>query len=156
MKRQELYNLLNGFEAVKNLKGVKFAYARAKNKKLVLAELELLKDVLKDSDKFIEYDKKRIELCEEHCTKDKKGKPVIKNGKYEGLTKNKEFDKKVEKLNEKFKEVIEQKKKNAEEYKALLDGEVDIPLHKIKIEDVPEDITGAQLESISLILEEIK
>ena len=86
MKRQDLYTLLNGFEAVKDLKGVNFAYARAKNKKLVLAELELLKGVLKDSDRFAEYDKKRIELCEVHCKKDKNKKPVMKNGKYEGLT----------------------------------------------------------------------
>lgn len=153
MKRKELYDLLNGFETVKDLKGVKFAYARAKNKKLVLAELELLKDVLKDSDKFVEYDKKRIKLCEVYCTKDDKGKPVIKNRKYDGLTKNEEFNKKLEKLGEEFKEVIEQKKKNAEEYQTLLDGEVDIPLHKIKLDDVPSDITGAQLESIDLILE---
>lgn len=153
MKRKELYDLLNGFETVKDLKGVKFAYARAKNKKLVLAELELLKDVLKDSEKFVEYDKKRIELCEVYCTKDDKGKPVIKNRKYDGLTKNEEFTKKLEKLGEEFKEVIEQKKKNAEEYQTLLDGEVDIPLHKIKLDDVPSDITGAQLESIDFILE---
>ncbi len=156
MKRQDLYTLLNGFELVKDLKGVKFAYARAKNKKLVLAELELLKNVMKDSDEFIEYDKKRIELCEEYCTKDDKGKPVIKNRKYDGLTKNEEFTKKLNELNEKYKEVIDEKKKRAEEYKKLLDEEIDFEFHKIKLQDVPEDITGAQLEAIDLILEENK
>lgn len=154
MKRQDLYNLLNGFEAVKDLKGVKFAYAIAKNKKLVLAELEILKDVLKDSDNFIEYDKKRIELCEKYCTKDDKGKPVIKNRKYDGLTKNEEFTKKLDELGEKFKEVIDEKKKRAEEYKNLLDEEVEFEFYKIKLENVPEDITAAQIESVDAILED--
>ena len=58
------------------------------------------------------------------------------------------------KVLQKFKEVIEQKKKNAEEYKKLLDEEIKFEFHKINLSDVPQDITGAQLEAIDLILED--
>lgn len=154
MKRKDLYNLLAGFESVKDLKGVKFAYARAKNKKLILAELELLKDITKDPDEFIDYDKKRIELCKVYCKKDDEGNAIIKNNKYEGLKENTEFIKKLKELNEKFKEVIDKRKKQAEEYQKLLDEEIDFEFYKIKLDNIPSDITGAQLEMIELILEE--
>lgn len=152
MKKRELYDLLAGLESVKGLKGVKFAYARAKNKKLVLDEIQLFEESIKPSDKFLEYNKKRIELCEKYCQKDKENNPIIKNNKYCGLERNNEFEKEIELLNEESKEVINEKKGLEEEYNKMLMEEIELNFHKILLDDVPIDITGQQLELIMPII----
>ncbi len=154
MKRKDLYGLLEGFEAVKNLQGVKFAYARAKNKKLVLNEIELINESMKMTDEYLEYEKKRVELCKEFCEKNEKGTPVIKNNTYAGLTGNTKFDEKLKKLREEFKEVIDARETQIEESNKMLDEEVEIDFHMILLKDVPINITGVQLESIASIVTE--
>lgn len=154
MKRRDLYNLLAGFELVKDLKGVKFGYARAKNKKLILAELELLDASIKEPVKFSEYDKERVELCKKYCKKDEKGNPVIKDQTYVGLKENIKFMDELKKLQEDFKEVIDERNKQKQEYEKLLDEEIELNFHKILLENIPSDITGAQLELLAPILKE--
>ena len=74
MKNKELQPLLQSIDAVGNLSGVKFVYAIVKNKKLITAELETLQEAIKSSEKFLEYDKERIVICEKHADKEN-GKP---------------------------------------------------------------------------------
>ena len=60
----------------------------------------------------------------------------------------------LKKLQEDFKEVIDERNKQKQEYEKLLDEEIELNFHKILLENIPSDITGAQLELLAPILKE--
>lgn len=153
MKKGELYSLMAGLEAVKDLKGIKFAYARAKNKKLIQDELQLFGETLKASEKFSEFEDKRVELCKKYCKKDEKGKPLTKNDSYVGLEDNTEFQQELVNLKEVHKDIVTERQNQVDEYNKMLSEETKLDFHKILLEDVPADITGQQLELIMPIIQ---
>ncbi|MFW6272824.1 MAG: hypothetical protein ACOC2U_03490, partial [bacterium] len=86
MKRSEVIGLLNTIDNVLPLsKKVKFNYALLKNKKILEAEQEIIKEVLKPSDAFMEFDQKRIDVCKKHADKDENGEVIINDDVFSGL-----------------------------------------------------------------------
>lgn len=154
VKRVELMQLGNSFNAVSDLKGVKFAYAILKNKKIIANELEVLQTLAKPNPKFREYETKRVALCEEYCDKDEKGKPKVEKNNYVGLEENEKFKEELNKLQEEYKSVLDNQNKKREEYITLMQEEIEIDLYKVILDNLPEDITPKQLESIKLIVED--
>lgn len=118
MKNKELFALSNGIQLCGELKGIKVAFALAKNAKIIAREMEPLLESIK-------------KLQEDNAKKDKDGKPIIKDNVYE----------------------IEDLEKFNEEYKKLMDIEVEITLHKIKEEDLPNDISTTQMSIILDLIE---
>ena len=64
------------------------------------------------------------------------------------------FNKDFEALKEENKSVLEERDAQIDEGNRLLDEEITIELYKIKLADVPEDITGEQMETVYQIIEE--
>jgi len=156
MKRSELLNFNRALATVGHLKGIKFAYARAKNIKAISPEVESCQEALQPSKKFSEYDKKRVDVCKEYCNKDGDGNPIIRDGSYVGIepNENSHFDKEHGKLKEEYSEVIEERKKAVDEYNELLEEEVEIELYMLKLENVPEQISADQLHGMMPMIEE--
>lgn len=176
MKNRQLQNLHEGLKETSKLQGAKFAYAVAKNKKLIEDEVSALNEGITPAERYAEYDTKRVDLAKEHSKKDKKGAPVIKtsiNGlkvseeQLEGLSAQerasvvqeydvkdmKKFEKELELLRVEYKEEIDARAKQLADYAKLMDEDSKIEFHKVKEENIPEDITGEQLERISEIIE---
>lgn len=154
-KRIELLKLNSGLIELCNIKGnVKFAYGILKNKKAIEKELEILEELRKPSEKQDEFEKKRVELCTKHSKKDKNGEPKIKDDAFDIEDKVK-FQEELDKLKEKegFEELEKEQKKKKEEINSLLEEEIEIELHKIKLDDFPDELTANQLEKIDLIIE---
>jgi len=154
MTRSELLNLAVSFVNVKELMGVKFAYAISRNSKNISEEAEACKSSMKRSKSFIEYDEKRVAICKEYCDKDDSGKPIFTDDVFVGLKGNDSFDEAVSVLQSEYSEAIEEQKKMVDEYKQFLEEEVEVELYKLKLEDVPEDISVGQLSGIMAIIEE--
>lgn len=152
MLKRELFDLLAGFEAVGSLRGVKFAYAVAKNRDCVMREVRPLQQSIEPSKEIAEYEEERVKLCLVHCQKDEGGKPLIQNGVYVGVNGNPEFEKALEELKEKFQEALDKQEKDKAEYDRLLDEEVEIEFHLLQFVDVPKEITAAQMISIFPIM----
>ena len=66
MKNKDLFTFKQGLEAAKSLTGVKFAYAVAKNYKLVSSEIETLQETIKPSEKYLEFEAESNELVKKH------------------------------------------------------------------------------------------
>lgn len=147
MKKRELLDFNNALKSVSELKGVKFAYAVAKNTKVIKNEVEAILDAQKSSKEFQEYDNERIELCKLMAVKDESGKPKVTQNNFD-IEDKEAFDKEFNKLKKKYKEAIEDRDKQLEEFNKLLEEEVKIKLHKVKVEELPSDITPKQLNSI--------
>lgn len=154
MVRREIMSKVNELNSVGELKGIKFAYAVNKNKKKFLKELKEIAKLMEMSEEFKIYEKKRVEICEKFCEKDEEGKAIVKNNAYAGLKENAEFDSAMDALSEENKELINARKKQISEYNNFLNEEFEIDIYKIKLEDVPSDISVNQLKSIEFMIEE--
>lgn len=86
MKNKEILELSRGLAICGELKGIKIAYAIAKNSKIISREMEALAEAIK-------------KLQEDHAKKDEKGKPIIKNDKYLMVDEDK--------FNEEYKELMD-------------------------------------------------
>ena len=147
MKNKELGPLLQRINACGNLSGVKFAYALSKNKKLIMREIEMLNEVIKQSEEYAKFEKKRVELCEKYAKKDEKGKPKIEKNEYL-IANRKKFEKELEKLRADNKEPLDKREIQVKEFNELLENESSYVPFKIKLEDVPKEITASQLDGI--------
>lgn len=153
LKRQAVLDLWNGLQGVGNLTGVKIAYAVGKNIEKVKQEVEVIGKTIQPSKEFMEYDQKRVALAQKHAKKDDKGQPIVAGGQYI-MEDRAAFDKDFETLKEENKTVVESREKQQTDYITLLDEEVELDLHTVKLSDVPETITVQQMSKISVIINE--
>ncbi len=165
MTKGETVNLYANLKKLGTLRGVKFAYAVAKNTALLDTEVEALKKALEMTEEFKKYDDARVKLAEEYSKKDEKGKPVLlKTTNERGEIVREEYDlaeetkaeweEKFETLKLEHKEAIDARDAQIQEQNELLKTESTLTFHKIKLADVPVDITSAQMGFIYEIVEE--
>ena len=158
MLKSESITLFRNLNTLGGLKGVKFSYAVAKNLNILKPELESLEKSMEASDSFKEYDAKRVVLVEKHANKDKDGKPKKEevNGveQYVVEENKKAFEKDWESLKKEYKDALDARQKQTDEYTELLTTKSEVVLHKIKLEDVPADINAQQMAGIVDLVDE--
>ncbi len=150
--KRELLRLHAGLVAVGPLTGVRFPYAVVKSMRALSKEVEALKAAAKRSDAFLEFEQARWQLCEEHAKRDADG-PVMVDGNYQ-FADPKRFQRAFKKLTMKHTDAWVAREKQMEEYEALLDEEAEVTLHQVDVDDLPDDITSAQLNAIFEIVSE--
>lgn len=151
MKKKELFKAVESLNSVSELKGVKFAYTTLKNKKKIEEEIKFLEEVVKPSDKFLEYEQERIQLCNQFADKNEDGSPVIENNQFK-IQDMDTFNKKLENLKKSYDGVLEEREKQIFEYNSMIDEEVGIEFTKLNLNDLPTDISAEQLEKIDFMV----
>ena len=152
MKYIEILNLADALSKL-NLPGVKFAYAVAKNLNILKVEVQALETARKTTEDYNKFDKERIALATKHAKKDDNGKPIVVGQNFE-IENMEEFEYELAVLKEKHKEAIEKREAQLKDFEDLLQKEVEIKLHKIALEDVPQSITTKQMTDIYSLIEE--
>lgn len=153
MKKSELLILFKSLNTMGGLKGVKFAYAVAKNINLLKSEVESLDKASAPDEEYLEFEKERVKLAEEHAKKDENGKAIVSDNKYEVEDIGK-FEAELETIREKYSVAVEKRKIQMEEFSKILEEEADVKLCKVSLENIPADISTAQMYAISQIVEE--
>lgn len=155
MKNSDLYGILNGLKALTKESGASFSYKVSKNIKIITDELTSLEETLKPSEGYIEYEKKRVELCKKFCRKDADGNDVIEGNNFV-IDNQKAFDKALEKLQKDDEVVIAEFNKQKEDYNVLMLEEVseDVSLRKIRTEELPETMTSEKLSPVIELISE--
>lgn len=152
MKNLQIYGFVTNYSKLANLSGVKLTYAITKNFKKASAEVENFEAGRKPSEAFQEYDKARMELAQKHAKKDENGEVSMKNGgreyDIESLT---AFQKELEALREEHKAAYDEQMVKEEEFKKLMLEETSVEFHKVKTDNLPEEITTEQMEVLNLI-----
>jgi predicted transcriptional regulator len=152
----EIYGILNLISDKKTT--AKGAYAISKNKRLIEVEVKSIQDAY--SNRAIpqgvqDFEKERIETCKVFSDKDENGEAIIAGGKFAiPPEKIAEFNKEIEALAEKHKDALEEKEKLEKELADLLQGEVDLPLHKIKFTDLPDDVSARDIDTLGELIED--
>jgi len=157
VKRKELVELWGLIEQHRKIKNsVKFSYWLAKNRKRIQPEIESLEEAIESSRRYKEYDMERARIAKFYADKDKNGKPIIQNSSYVVIEKLNEFNSELNILKEKYKDEVEKRDKQIEEYNNLLEEEIEFEGFKIKLEDLPDGIEPVFIEvlmDIDLLIE---
>lgn len=157
MKNTELVALFNAINNMGALKGVKFAYGISRNMYFIKPQIEALQKSIEATEGFKKYDEERIKLAEKHAKKGEDGKAVMsgEGRAQQYVIEDKEaFNAEWEALKAEHSEALEDQKQREAEYIKLMDEETTVELFKIKLSDVPEDISTAQLNSIFALISE--
>ena len=125
---RELLNLYKGLEAVKSMKGARSAVLVGKNIKELRNVLDPLEQAAVPG---MEFQELSIEM-----------QKLIESEDQEAITK----------LEEENTELIEQRKKQLADVEELLDNEIEVYLHPIREDQLPEEITGEQVERLLQII----
>ncbi len=154
MINNKIYDLANTLQNL-NVKGAKFNYAMAKNLDALKAEVTALEAGLKHSEGFAAYEKKRIEILEEGAVIDEAtGKPVIENNSYKLKDRTKTLAD-LDVLFKKNKKFIDEYNKQVTDHNGLLEQEnTSFKPYKVKPEDLPEELTTQEINSIFDLIEE--
>ena len=121
---RELLNLYKGLEAVKSIRGARFAVLVGKNIKELRNVLDPLEQAAVPS---LEFQELSVEM-----------QKLIESEDQEAITK----------LEESNTELIDQRKKQLADVEELLDNEIEVYLHPIREDQLPEEITGEQVERL--------
>lgn len=151
MKNSELFSLFDGIEACSGLKGVKFSYALAKNKKILSSEIEVLRDTVKPSKEIVEFEQKRIALAIENSEKDEHGQAKVEGDRYV-IVDQKKFNSLMEELKKGYTEALAEESEKQKIYDDLMKEESSVKLFTIEKENVPDDISVGQMSGILPII----
>src|SRR3990167_4353444 len=155
MKKTEIIQLYRNLNTLGQLQGVKFAYSISRNLAILKPEIEALEKASSPTPEFLEMDKERIKLVEEHAEKDEKGKPKKKGNEYViPEDKKEDFENAFEAFKLEHKELFDAREKQIEEYNELLQTESEVKLYKVNLVDVPQNITVQQMHSISSFVDD--
>lgn len=133
MKKKEIIELYKKLKPI-NLTG-KVGYAVGKNLFTLENEIKVISSTFKPSDKFNEYETKRVALANKHAKKDESGEPIVTDGMI-SLDDVKAFNKDWDKLKEEYKETLDEYKKMEDDYNELLETESKIEIHKISEKEI--------------------
>jgi len=165
MKNYDLFmlaeELANNIERLKALKGAKFTFGILKNIDVLEREVKLLAGSSKPTDEYIAYDKLRIALCEQFTAKDENGELKKKETvsapgqfEYDIDTESQEWKDAIAKMKNDNAEVLKARDEQIAQYNELLMSETDVELFKIKLDDVPNDITMDLMKIIKHFVKE--
>ncbi len=114
-------------------------YAFARTKRFIKDEVEDLQEAIKPSADFVEYDRKRLELCERLAKKDDKGNPVISGVQYV-FDNPQEFQEELTKLNEEYQEVLTKRDEQITAFNQAMKDSAESRVFKIKASKMPDSL----------------
>ena len=144
-------------QRLNRLKSLKLQYAINKNSEKIESHLTSLEKLIKPTDKFIEYDQKRVAIVEKYAEKDEHGQPIIQKNPNEGDTYKVDPEvvkPEVEELDKEYKEVLEERQEQMKQYLEILNDEHTIEVHMVDMSNVPEDVDGNEFKAIKFMLNE--
>lgn len=158
MKNRELFSLLQTLDGLTDIKGKNFAYVIYKNKEKIKKEIEVFKSLQSEPHPdFVNYNNERNLVCIMHSKKDEFQNPVIitnpdgtQRYDIEDMVK---FQAEFAELTEKYRYVIDEMESAKKEYDEFLERETDVVLSKIKIADLPDDVTARFLDQVKDMIE---
>ena len=130
-KKGELVNIINGLFGVQELKGKDFSLVVSKNIAILQESLKELEDVGKPSDEFMTLAEKVNEIA----------------------NKNEENAKEqIDKLEDENKELVQSRREQMDKVQEIMDEDMEVSIHVIKENLLPEDITAQQINKIIKII----
>jgi hypothetical protein len=154
MTKNEMIAAYDALRGVKGISGTRVNYAIARSVEAMRQEIAAIQKGMEASEQYQAYEKQRVILCETHAEKDGNGKPAIDGNAYRGLEGNAKFEEELESLRKDFADAIAEREAQAKDFGDFLKTDSDAVLHKVKIADLPDNLTTEQMAAIMPIVED--
>ena len=147
MRKRDLLRLNNAIVAIENRKfTATFSLFLATNKIKVKEVVEILQKLKEPSEEYKNYDGERVKLAKDHADKNADGTAKIDNQNFIIKDQVDAFKIALDKLREKYRDIIKDQEQQSKDFEEILDEEVKYDGRKIKVEDIPDDIEPAVIE----------
>ena len=161
LKVSEIVNMWATIYKLQNEKrefSTKFTYALVLVKGNIEHEIKAIEEIRKPSERFVEYDRKRLSLAHELSEKDENGNSKIVRSQQGQediviLSKKDEFNKRLNKLTKEYDFDIQEQMKKNDTVDSILNENRDIDLYTISIDDFPPTCSINDLESLKYLIE---
>ncbi len=143
MKRGQVQVFLNqGLVKFKDSKSgsANWKYSVFKNLKLCQSEIDAYPKGVTDK-----LENERMKLCNEMCVKDESGNPLIIDNKYKVED--------MDEFNKRFASIYNSMQVEIDDYNAFMKEETEMSLYMVTAQDLPNEISPADLELISYMVD---
>jgi len=156
----QMWATLNSLANVKT--SAKGAYGIAKNKRILEVEKDAIQKAQQAhmassmSDDLRKFEEERVELCKEYADKDEDGNPITSNNQFKVVERNAEFIKALNELREEpvYAAAIKAREDKDNEFQNFMKESIEVEVHLIKVDDLPNDITAQQIEALGDLVTE--
>ena len=156
LKNYQIMDLAEAFMRIGKMGIVstkKFSYALVLNDDRIQSNVKAITEIARPSEFYIEYEQKRQEIISKYADSDADGNIILADNRWvvfkEG-TKETAMDE-MSTLNEEYKDILESRNKDIDEYNELLDSDVELNIHMVDLDDVPEEV-GKDLFLMKLLM----
>ncbi len=146
-----LWQTLNILPSVESFQ---VGYALARTRRFIKDEVEALQEAIKPSADFLEYDRKRLELCERLAKKDDKGNPVISGTQYV-FDNPQEFQEELTKLNEEYQEVLTKRDEQIAAFNKALLEPAGCQVFMVKASKMPDSLAPFADGLLPMIIDDL-
>jgi hypothetical protein len=151
--RSRVLEIVQGYEVLKSLSGIKLAYAISKNMTALKREQESIKEAVPKNKDIEKYREEYSVILEEEAKMDKDGNFIpVGNGNV-AISNLASFKAKVKVLDEKYSVQLAAQKANEKKFEDFLAEEFEFDFFQFEEANLPEAIT---VEQIGLLSEMIK
>lgn len=151
--RSRVLEIVQGYEVLKSLSGIKLAYAISKNMTALKREQESIKEALPKNKDLEKYREQYSEILEVEAKRDENGNFIpVGNGNV-AISNLSGFKVKVKVLDEKYAVQLAAQKANEKMFEDFLAEEFEFDFYQFDEASLPEAIT---VEQIGLLTEMIK
>jgi len=123
------------------------------NDERIQSNVKAIREIAKPSESYAEYEQKRHDIISKYADVDGDGNIILQDNRWvifkEG-TKDLAVSE-MNALNDEYKDVLELRIKDIEEYNELLESEVELNIHMVSIDDIPDAI-GEDLFLMKLLM----
>lgn len=158
MKNKDIVTFREALNEVDYIRNKAFAYAVFKNKDILDKEIETINKLKREPHPdYINFENERTLLCRVHCEKDESGNPVLQYNpdgsqafKIMDMAK---FNEEYQDMSKKYEDVLKDMQDAKKDFDDFMEKDSDVELKKVKIDDLPDDISANFLEKIKFMLE---
>lgn len=149
VKRSRVIEIVQGYESLKQLQGVKLAYAVSKNMTALQREKKSIEAAQPKGENLEKYREEYSVILEAEAKRDEQGNFIPTGGGNIAIADFKSFKAKVKALDKKFEKELEKQKTKTEEFEKFLDEDCEIEFFQFEESLLPESITVEQIGLLS-------
>ena len=145
LKNYQILDLVEGFMRIGKMvieSNKKFSYALILNDERIQSNAKAIMGIAKPSESYAEYEEKRQAIISKYADIDADGNIILNDNRWvvfkEGI--KEQVLEELGTLNEEYLDIIDKRNKDIEEYNDLLDADVELNIHMVDIDDVPEEV----------------
>ena len=146
LKNYQIMDLAEAFMRIGKIENLvstkKFSYALVLNDERIQSNVKAITSIAKPSESYIEFEQKRQEIISKYADTDSDGNIILNDNRWVVFKpENREAAvEEIKSLTKEYSDVIELRNKDIDEYNELLDADVELNIHMVSLDDVPEEV----------------